>query len=506
MTLLAAKTNTSPISFWRKNTEERRRSTNETFQASRLDHVLTTYNAENITTRYTRFYPSDHALSETLIKIKAREGQTPWRLSRASIDDESIQGKIIKMSKKLTKNLRKVESKIHMSKLSDDDQNQIIYRIAMSKWNSLVNFTKIITSKWARTESVKRNTEIRELSKCMNNLDIDNEAFNELTEEFKGFEIEKYKIKTELYKFKNKFDNKNLLKFKAQLNTANRTMKKLVIENSVYDNDKDIRGAISDHFTSIFSCHCEEKDVRCNRCIRGGIKYVKNINPQKKSNKCLSNSQRSKFEREVDEDEIEKYVKSKLKKEGKAPGPDGIPYAFIYKFWPGIKKLVTKIIMLTLNKNISSKNFAEGLVIFLPKPGKDSEKINGWRPLTMLNSIYKISSGIMASRIEKDIEQLVHKHQYGFVKKRQAADVIEMLNILLRENNDKQLAVVIDSNNKLGGVKINDELIKGFAFADDNYTALTDSDEFSLHQQIKELMNLMKKFKTISGLDINQES
>ena len=60
----------------------------------------------------------------------------------------------------------------------------------------------------------------------------------------------------------------------------------------------------------------------------------------------------------------------------------------------------------------------------------------------MLNSLYKISSGIIASRIEKKIENLVHKHQYGFVKKRQAADVIEMINILIRENNDKTLAIV----------------------------------------------------------------
>ena len=102
----------------------------------------------------------------------------------------------------------------------------------MNKWKSLINFTKTITSRWARAEAIKRNKEIRELTKCMNNLDMDNETFIELTEEFNSFEIEKYKIKTELYKFKIKFDNKNLLKFKAQMNTANRTMKKLIIENS----------------------------------------------------------------------------------------------------------------------------------------------------------------------------------------------------------------------------------------------------------------------------------
>ena len=66
-----------------------------------------------------------------------------------------------------------------------------------------------------------------------------------------------------------------------------------------------------------------------------------------------------------------------------------------------------------------------------------------------------------------------------------------------------ELLEMIDMNKKLGGVEINEELIKGFAFADDNYTALVDSHEHPITEQIKELMTLMKQFKKISGLDIN---
>ena len=381
VTLLASRTKTSPMSFWRRNTDERTNATNEEYQASRLDHVLSTYNADNINTRYTRFYPSDHAVSETVIKIKSREGQTPWRLNRASIDNPIIQMKVIKMADKLTKNLRKAEAKINMSKLSDDEQCEIICRISMSKWGSLTIYTKTITSKWARVASEKRNSEIRALSKCMNNLDIDNETFNEIAEEFNQYEIEKYKIKTELYKFKNKFDNKNLLKFKAQINTSNRTMKKLIIEESVHESDKDIRLALTGYFTSIFSCYCEENKERCVRCTQDNFKYVKNIKPTTKSRKNLSNAEKDELEKEVDEGEVDKYVKNKLKKEGKAPGPDRIPYAFIYKFWPSIIKIVTKIITISLNKNISPKDFAEGLVIFLPKPGKKRRK-NRWLETT----------------------------------------------------------------------------------------------------------------------------
>ena len=439
---LAIRTDTNPISFWRKNTDERAARLNEKYQASRLDHILTTYPPENINTSYSSFYPSDHAMTITNIKIKSRSGQTPWRLNRAAIDNETIQSKIKKMANKLTKNLRKSESKLLMSTLNDHEQAKITLRIEMNKWSTLVNFTKKITSKWARYEATKRNIENLKLSQCMENLDLDNGTYNDLSEEYNRYEIDKYKLKTELYKFKNKFENKGLLKYKAQSNVSNRTMIKLKIEDVAYEEDKEIRMVLTSHFTSIFSCHCESKENRCVRCTRDDQEYVKKIKPQKISEKKLSNDQRNDLEKDVDENEIDKYVKLMLKKEGKAPGPDGIPYSFIYKFWPSLKKLVSKIVMFTLNYKIMPKTLPEGLVIFLPKPGKNSENINTWRPLTMLNSVYKICSGLIANRLEKKMEQIIHKHQYGFVRKRQAADMIEMLNKMINENDDKLIAII----------------------------------------------------------------
>ena len=587
VTELATFTNTSPISFWRKNTETRSVQLNEKYQASRLDQVLSSYPSVNIYTKYTRFYPSDHAINETCIKIKSRSGQTPWRLNRASIDDETIEKRIKKMAKKLTNNLKKVKSKLIMSNLDTISQKKIIQRVATNKWTTLVNFTKKITSVWARIEANKRSNENAKLIRCMNNLDLDNDAYNKLAEEFNRYEIEKYKIKTELYKFKNKFENKRLLKYKAQQNTTNRTMKKIRIEDDVVEDDTEIRRVLTGYFTSVFSCECEKNTQRCIRCTRNNLDYVKNIKPQIDSNKRLSNGQKSALEKPVEENEIEKYVKLKLKKEGKAPGPDGIPYIFLHKLWLNVKTIVNTIVMTVLNDNIIPESLPEGLVIFLPKHGKDPEEMNAWRPLTMLNSIYKICSGIVASRLDGVIEQIIHEHQYGFVKKRQATDVIEMINHMIKNNDDETLAIVgmdfrgafdtvkheaivralkrknfgpnfsymvatlmaknnstisvngridpklekvkvkrsarqgdplspflfilvldellemIYNNEKLSGVEISNELVKGFAFADDNYTALKNTTANSIESQVIELMKIMKKFKKISGLDIN---
>ena len=440
--ILANETNTSPMSFWRRNTQERANKLNETHQASRLDHVLTSLPHENVATKYLRFYPSDHALAETIIKIKSRTGQTPWRLNRYSLDDKVIEKKITVMAKKVSKNLNKAHAKNIMSSLNEKNQAEILLKIAMNKWITLTNYVKKITSGWARKQADLLKKEKIKLSQCLYNLELDNDSFNELSEEFNKYETEKYKIKTELYKFKNKFENKRLLKYRAQFNTSNRTMKKLTFEEDTFEKDTDIRKALTSHFTSTFSCDCEKNTNRCIRCVRNNCDYVKNINPPINSEKKLSGNQRADLDKPITEEEIENYVKKKLKKEGKAPGPDGIPYIFVYKFWPHLKRLINTIITKVMNNKIMPNSLPEGLVIFLPKNGKDPEKINAWRPLTMLNTIYKICSGIIASRADKIIESVIHRQQYGFVKKRQAADLVELLNHVIKEKNEENIAVV----------------------------------------------------------------
>ena len=61
----------------------------------------------------------------------------------------------------------------------------------------------------------------------------------------------------------------------------------------------------------------------------------------------------------------------------------------------------------------------------------------------------------------------------------------------------------MDNNRKMSNVKINGETIKSFAFADDNYTVFSNEQGNSITDQVRELMKVMKKFKKISGLDIN---
>ena len=50
-----------------------------------------------------------------------------------------------------------------------------------------------------------------------------------------------------------------------------------------------------------------------------------------------------------------------------------------------------------------------------PKP---KQFLKNWRPLTLLDTIYKIASGAIANRIKWVLDKLINKDQTGFIKGR----------------------------------------------------------------------------------------
>ena len=129
---------------------------------------------------------------------------------------------------------------------------------------------------------------------------------------------------------------------------------------------------------------------------------------------------------------------TKLKAKFKSPGPDGIPYEFIQGMWKEIRTLVFRIINWIFTNRTMPNEIPEGLIVFLPKKGKDKTKIKNLRPLTLLNTIYKIESGIMAERIKKVLPTIISKDQYGFTAGKQAADLIELTRQLINDAKEKK--------------------------------------------------------------------
>lgn len=100
---------------------------------------------------------------------------------------------------------------------------------------------------------------------------------------------------------------------------------------------------------------------------------------------------------EVTGAEIEKVI-TLLKKET-SPGEDGIISEFYQEYWYLIRNELTDVIKDSFNTKTISMSQYSGIMSLLYKSG-EREDIKNWRPITLLNTDYKICSKLLAERLK----------------------------------------------------------------------------------------------------------
>ena len=70
------------------------------------------------------------------------------------------------------------------------------------------------------------------------------------------------------------------------------------------------------------------------------------------------------------------------------------------------------------NRGVIEESKISGIITCIPKGGKLRNDLKIWRPITLLNSIYKFHSAILAERIKILLPKLIHIDQKGFINGR----------------------------------------------------------------------------------------
>ena len=104
----------------------------------------------------------------------------------------------------------------------------------------------------------------------------------------------------------------------------------------------------------------------------------------------------------------------------KSPGTDGLTSEFYKFFWPDIKLIVYDSLTYAYTHNTLSIEQKRGILTIIPKKDKDLRRLTGnnWRPLSLLNTDYKILTKLLASRLQKVIGKLISYDQSGYIKGR----------------------------------------------------------------------------------------
>ena len=131
-------------------------------------------------------------------------------------------------------------------------------------------------------------------------------------------------------------------------------------------------------------------------------------------------------------------------KNNKTPGQDGIPVDFYKIFWSSLKELFFQMVLECFDTNMLHQSARKGILNLIPKPGKDSRFIKNLRPITLLNTDYKIIEKAIANKMIPALEHIIHPDQRGFMKERRiSVNIRKMLDIIHQAEKDDLEAVVL---------------------------------------------------------------
>ena len=113
---------------------------------------------------------------------------------------------------------------------------------------------------------------------------------------------------------------------------------------------------------------------------------------------------------------------------GKAAGPDALPAEFYKSFEEMVKHDFLRVLNLALSLGQLSVSMREGDIILLYKKG-DTRDPRNYRPITLLQSDYKILAKILTNRLKQVIGFVISKDQLGFVPKRLIGEATHLLQL-----------------------------------------------------------------------------
>jgi hypothetical protein len=134
-----------------------------------------------------------------------------------------------------------------------------------------------------------------------------------------------------------------------------------------------------------------------------------------------------------------------------AGGLDGIGGKFIRQFWLYLRVPLLKYANFCIEDGRLTQSFKSAGIRLIPKKG-DTSQIKNWRPISLLNCIYKVIAKAVDNRLKKITEIILSRAQKGFIKNRQLHECV--INIVE--------TIAFCEDNKVPGIVLALDMVKAF--------------------------------------------
>ncbi|CAI5998235.1 unnamed protein product [Closterium sp. NIES-65] len=124
------------------------------------------------------------------------------------------------------------------------------------------------------------------------------------------------------------------------------------------------------------------------------------------------------------EAEVKEALDSMAK--GKSPGADGIPKEFFSQHWDSLGGDVLGFAKRFEETAVLPPAALEAVTVLLHKKGA-KDQVQNYRPITLLNSTYKLVARVLANRMRKVLHKVISEEQYGLLPGRRLADGVSLI-------------------------------------------------------------------------------
>ena len=412
------------------------------FTARRLDYLCNELTLSQVTNiEHTFVSCSDHKAIVLELKIEHFErGPGIWRFNNSLLNDKHF-----------------LES---MNLTIDTFLAVNAHKEASLKWELLKNEIKSITTQYCNNKNQNRFSEskilLNEINK-VNELLSQNPESKELEASLKRLQqkyeiLSIHKIRGAQVRSRIKYiedGEKNTKYFLGieKIRGAQNTIQKLNCNNKSTINPHNILEETKQYYKALYSKDTDVDDsIDTINSFLEGAQFPK-----------LSTEEALACDSELTMHEIS-YALSKLNNDS-APGSDGLSVPFYKAFWKKLQQPFLDSLKSSLERGELSVSQRRGIITLIHK-GHDLDKneLGNWRPITLLNTDYKIFSKVIALRLQSCIDTVIHTNQKGFIKGRNISDLIRLIDdsiLMTRQYSLPGLMVSVDFRKAFDSVSKN---------------------------------------------------